>query len=152
MNTDKKPYVFDKRTHKAVVAAEVVLGPRAVRRIINSLLNESNAASLGADENLLDAIAKIFSFIDLEKQVVIKTDAGVVEGLTIETVPKEVSIDDDFQGYTLIDLKTAITEAMRGDITGFVLEMIQLKWQRELTMDDAISITFHLNKLIQLLT
>lgn len=146
----KQPYIFDKKLNRSIVAAEVVLGPRAVKRIINSLLNNVKGIDVQNDE-ILASVADVFNLIDPQKQLVIKTDAGVVGGLTIKIKPKEVSIGDDMQGYTLIDIKTAIAEVIRGDVTGFILQALQLKWKRELTLGDAENITFHINKLIQLL-
>lgn len=146
----KKPYIFDKKLNRSIVAAEVVLGHRAVKRIINSLLDNVESNNVQNDE-IMSSVADIFSLIDPQKQLVIKTDAGIVGGLTIKIKPKEVSIGDDMQGYTLIDIKTAIAEAIRDDVTGFILQALQLKWKRELTLGDAENITFHINKLIQLL-
>ena len=161
----KKPYVFDKRTHKAIVSAEVVLWPKAITRLLGTLITECNNYERIDSDNFYN-IGSILESKDPKFQIIIKTDAGVVGGLTIKTEPKEVSIGDDFQGYALIDLRTAIAEAMRyalidlrtaiaeamrGDITGLVLETLQQKWKRELTLEDAENITFHLNKLIQIL-
>lgn len=146
----KQPYIFDKKLNRSIVAAEVVLGPRAVKRIINSLLNDVKGIDVQNDE-IMASVADVFNLVDPQKQLVIKTDAGIVGGLTIKTKPKEVSIGDDMQGYTLIDIKTAIAEAIRDDVTGFILQALQLKWKRELTLGDAENITFSINKLIQLL-
>lgn len=151
MDTGKKPYVFNKRTHKAIATAEIVLGPKAVRQLITGLITNFSKDECIIDEELTNILAIILSFVDPKKQIVIKTDAGIVGGLTIETKPKEITIGDDFQGYTLIDLKTAIAEAIRGDFTGFVLQMLQITWKRELTIEDAENITFHLNEITKIL-
>ncbi len=151
MTADKKPYVFDKRTDKSVVAAETVLGPKALKRLVTGLFTGFSENRCTIEKGLADILDTMFNLMDPEKQVIIKTDAGVVGGLTIKETPKEASIGDDMQGYTLIDLKTAIAEGIQNDLTGFVLQALQLKWERELTLEDAENITFHLNKLIQLL-
>ncbi len=154
MNTEtekKEPYVFDKRTHKSIVAAETVLGPKALKRLVAGLFTGFSENNCTLDKGLADILNTMFNLMDPEKQVIIKTDAGVVGGIIIEETLREASIGDDMQGYTLIDLKTAIAEGIQNDLTGFVLQALQLKWNRELTLEDAENITFHLNKLIQLL-
>ena len=107
---------------------------------------------LTIDGPLAVALQGIVAFIDPKKQLVIKTDAGERGGLNMYTTTKEATIGDDLDGYALIDIKTALAVAIRDDLTGFVLQALQQKWERDLTIEDAENITFYLHKLIHLLT
>jgi len=149
---DKQPPVFNKHLHKSIVAAEIVLGPKALKRLVAGLLTDFSCNHMQLDKELSNILGTVFKFIDPKKQVVIKTDPGVPDGLLMRDEPKESAIDDDFEGYAMVDIKTAIAAAIRDDLTGFVLQALQMKWERELTLDDAENISFHLHKLIKLLT
>lgn len=135
-----KPHVFNKRLDRTLVAAETVLGPDAVKKIFNTVF-----------EDIPDQLKALLNFIDPQKQIVIKTGEDIAGGIIIREEPRSAVITEDLEGYTLVDIKTAIAEAIRDDLTGFVLQALQLKWQRELTLDDAENITFHLNSLIHLI-
>lgn len=141
MNPENSPHIFSKRVYKSLVAAETVLGPKAIRRIIEYILTDTRYISLNDLLNSLDPKA----------QVIIKTGQEMAGGLVIDIQPKEAIINDTLEGYTLVDIKTAIAEAIRDDLTGFVLQALQFKWERDLTLEEAENITFHLNKLIKLI-
>ncbi len=144
-------YAFNKRLHKSLAAAEVVLGPKALKRLVAGLLTDFSGTRLKLDKELANLLGTIFKFIDPKKQVVIKTGSDIAGGVNMTEEPIDCVIENEFDGYALVDIKTAIAVAIRDDLTGFVLQALQAKWERELTIEDAENITFHLNKLIKLL-
>lgn len=145
-------YAFDKRLHKSIAAAEVVLGPKALKRLVAGLLTDfAGTTPSKVDKNLANILGHVFHMIDPKKQVVIKTDQDIAGGVLMYEEPVSDHIGEELDGYTLIDIKTAIAVAIRDDLTGFVLEALQAKWERELTIKDAEEITKHLTKIIQLL-
>jgi len=140
MTPDKDPQIFSKRFYKSVVAAETVLGPDAVKMLL-----------LTAFDDLPETLKPILAYLDPKKQITIKTGQDIAGGVIMQAENKEEQLGDIYDGYTLVDIKTAIAEAIRDDLTGFVLQALQMKWQRDLTVEDAENITFHLNSLIHLL-
>lgn len=149
---ENKPYAFDKRLCKSIAAAEVVLGPKALKRLVAGLLTDFEGTRPSTvSKDLANTLGAIFNMIDPKKQVVIKTDPELAGGLVMKDEPINKNIGDELEGYTLVDIKTAIAVAIRDDLTGFVLQALQAKWERELTLDDAENITFHLNQIIQLI-
>ena len=147
-----KAYGFDKRLCKSMAAAEVVLGPKAVKRLVAGLLTDFTATEYNLTDDEAELLGRIFNMVDPKKQIVIKTDEDISGGLTMRDEPLNRHIDDELDGYTLVDIKTAIAVAIHDDLTGFVLQALQAKWQRDLTLEDAENITFHLEKLVKLLT
>ncbi len=146
-----KPYQFEKRLCKSMAAAEVVLGPKALKRLVAGLVTRFTASEMRVSKELADILGRIFNMIDPKKQIVIKTGEDLAGGLHMREAPVNDLIGDDLEGYTLVDIKTAIAVAIRDDLTGFVLQALQTKWERELTLEDAENISFHLNQLIHLI-
>ena len=146
--TDDKPHVFNNRVHRSLAAAETVLGPQAVKGIIATVLTDFSELPITVDDCVKKLLEKVFNLIDPKKQTVFKThDDGT---FTIRLEPLD-DVTKKVDGYTLIDLQTAIAVAINDNLTGFVLEVLQTKWNRELTLDDADNINFHLNQLLKIL-
>ena len=135
-----QPHIFNKTLRKSVCAAETVLGPQAVRLVVDVLFNNTVTES---------GLGHIMNYLDPRAQLKITTDG--TGNVLAETEPVHDLIGDTVDGFTLVDLKTAIAHAIKDDLTGFVLQAIQYKWERELTIEDAENITFHLHKLMGLL-
>lgn len=146
------PYAFSKHVRKSVAAAEVVLGPKALRRLFLCLLTDFKDPDIFVDDKIAAKLSAMFAYIDPQKQVNISIGEDTPGGISFSHEPISESISDDFQGYALVDIKTALAVAIRDDLTGLVLHVLQEKWDRDLTLEDAENINFHLEKLIPLLT
>jgi len=147
-NTPEKeqPYIFEKRVNKSFGAAKVVLGPDAVRRLMTVILDLPEVYS-----HPVGIVGSALSLIDSSKQLVIHTGVDGSARMDIKLEDKEERIGDKLQGYTLIDIKGALAAAVHDDLTGTVLELVQANWEKELTIQDAENISFHLEKLIKLI-
>ncbi len=144
----KQPY----DTTKRVAAAEVVLGPQALNRIISGIVRGFSDLNVVIDRKLAASLNVMLRFIDEDKQIVIRTGVDFSGGLDVVMQPKEASIAIDLQAYALVDIQTVLAAAVTDDLTGLVLQALQAKWNRDLSLDEAKNITIHLTKLIQLLT
>lgn len=147
---EKKPinkaYVFNKRRHKAIVSADTVLGPYAIRDIICKLIIENYPNVPREDRQ--EALQKILAFVGPDKQLLIKTSEGIAGGVLNRLEDKCPSIGDGIEGCTFIDVKVAIAEAIRDDFAGFVLQALHAKWETDLSLEEAEKVMHHLNKLI----
>ena len=147
--TDKeKPYVFEKRIDKAFGAATVVLGPKAVRQMLVTLLGLPKDY---ASDDTATVLSSVLTLIDPTQQLTIETDGKPTSRMKIAIEPKDDFIGDTIQGYTLVDIKSALATAVREDITGLILELIQMQWDSPLTLGEAEDINFHLNKIFTLI-
>lgn len=145
LNTEtKRPYVFNKNLNKSLTAAEVVLGPVALRKLLVAL-----APDAAGQQDIF--IGDILRFADPKRQLRISIPEPETGDVNITAEPKAEFIDAKYQAYALLDIKSVLAAAIRDDLTGFVMQALQYKWNRELTIDDAENISFHLNKLIHLL-
>lgn len=150
MKTPKK-YTFSRRLDKAVTAAETVLGPKAVKRLIVGLVHGFEAPTSQVDAESVELLAKMFSLVDPKKQVIIETGAPVPGSVAVYDTSKGRSITDKCEGFTLVDLRASLAEDLSEDPTGVILEAIQLIAGRELTLAEAEKINITINQITQLI-
>jgi len=139
-------FIFNKKIFRSVAAAEIVLGPNAVKDILDQVILDTVR-----DPEMRRGIQELLSY---------DPNKGSHICVTMPQDPKEppkIRLSEAkgqrvYQGYTLVDLETSIRQALDEDLLGAILQIIQTKYSKELTVDNALELYQAVVKIKGLLT